>query len=304
MQPEDSVICEGGLRTRAVLKCSLAGKPLISVITVAFNGAATLEHAIRSVIEQSYDNVEHIIIDGGSTDSSLDIFRKHEDNIDYWISENDAGIYTAMNKGISLASGEIIGFINSDDFYASPDVLAKVAMVFNNPNIDACYGDLCYVRKNDASIVVRYWQSSDYRPCAFEMGWCPPHPTFFVKREVYEHFGMFDLNYKIAADVELMMRFLEVHKVRVKYIPDVLVKMRMGGTTNRSLSNIVKQNGEIIRALKQHGLRPSMVRLLSSKIVSRGIQFFLRPKNKFEQNDEISTSLAERVTTTGKGKKT
>ena len=273
-----SVRKEGGKRTKVVGQNAIKGRPLISVITVAFNGAATLEHTVCSVIEQTYKNIEYIIIDGGSTDGTLDIIRKYEGNIDYWVSEKDAGIYDAMNKGIVLASGGVVGFINADDFYATSDVLAKIAALFDDSNIDACYGDLCYVKQDDTSAVMRYWQSSDFRSCAFERGWCPPHPTFFVRREIYECCGMFDLSYSIAADVELMMRFLEVRQVCAKYLPEVLVKMRMGGTTNRSLTNIVKQNGEILRALRQHGLQSSIVRLIGNKLFSRGLQFFVRPK--------------------------
>lgn len=271
---------EGGKRTRNVLKMSQPDKPLISVVTVVFNGAATLQDAIRSVLQQTYDNMEYIVIDGGSTDGTLEILHSHDAQIDYWLSESDAGIYDAMNKGIALASGDVIGFINADDFYASPNVLAKVAGIFADQDVDACYGDLCYVNQSETSAIVRYWQSSAFRPGAFETGWCPPHPTFFVRREVYERCGGFDLSYRIAADVELMMRFLEVRNVRVRYLPEVLVKMRMGGTTNRSLRNIAKQNWEILRALRKHGLKSSMLRLIGSKIISRGLQFFVRPKQK------------------------
>lgn len=270
---------EGGRRILSkTTKQSMPGSPLVSIVTVVYNGAATLEHTIRGVIEQTYGNVEYIVVDGGSTDATLDILRKYEGNIDYWVSEKDAGIYDAMNKGISLASGEIVGLINADDFYASPDVLARMVSVLADPDLDACYGDLCYVKQFDTSTVVRYWQSSDFRPGAFERAWCPPHPTFFVRRKIYERFGAFDLTYKIAADMELMLRFLELHRVRARYIPEVLVKMRIGGTTNRSLANIVKQNKEILRALKQSGQRASMLRLIFSKIFSKGLQFLVRPK--------------------------
>ena len=268
---------EGGLRTKVKRNNLNLDCQIFSLITVVFNGAATLEHTIRSFLEQTYSNVELIIIDGGSTDGTLDILREYDDHIDYWVSEKDAGIYDAMNKGIALSSGDIIGFINADDFYVSSDVLANVVKVFANESVDICYGDLCYVKQFDTMKVVRYWRSSEFRPNSFEMGWCPPHPTFFVRREIYERYGMFDLSFKIAADVELMMRFLEVHRVCAKYIPVVLVKMRMGGATNRSLSNILKQNKEILRALKSHCLRSSIVRLMGNKLISRGLQFFVRP---------------------------
>lgn len=253
----------------------------ISIITVCYNSADTIGDTLRSVRIQNHFNVEHNIIDGGSKDNTLQVVAVEGPHVAKLVSEKDGGIYDAMNKGIAMATGEVIGFINADDFYASSCVLTKVAAVFNDPTVDACYGDLCYVGKSDTSSVVRYWSSSAFCPGSFEVGWCPPHPTFFVRREIYERFGVFDLSYKIASDVELMMRFLEVHKIRVKYIPDVLVKMRMGGTTNRSLGNVYKQNKEILRALKLHGLRSSIVRLMGNKLVSRGLQFLVRPKQGF-----------------------
>ena len=253
----------------------------LSIVTVCYNSDKTIGHTLRSVREQTYGLIEHIVIDGGSTDNTLAVVSAEGSHLAKIVSEKDSGIYDAMNKGIAMATGEIIGFINSDDFYASSDVLAKVVAVFNDSNIDACYSDLCYVKKNDILAVVRYWKSSTFRPNSFGGGWCPPHPTFFVRREIYERFGVFDLSYKIAADFELMMRLLEVHDVRVKYIPEVLVKMRMGGTSNRSLSNIVKQNKEVLRALKSHGFPSSIWRVLVHKLISRGQQFFVRPNQGF-----------------------
>ena len=249
----------------------------MTVITVVFNGATTLEHTIRSVVEQTYGNVEHIVVDGGSTDATLDILRKYEGNIDYWVSEKDAGIYDAMNKGIALASGEIVAFINADDFYASTGVLTTVAAAFKRSGADCCYGDLCYVSQVDPTRTVRYWRSADFVPGSFEKSWSPPHPTFFVRRAVYQRLGGFDLSFKIAADVELMARYLEVARISSHYIPEVLVKMRLGGTTNRSLSNIFKQNAEIRRALSKNGLRSSLVSFVLNKLVTRAIQFVRRP---------------------------
>lgn len=250
----------------------------ISIVTVCYNSEKTIGHTLQSVRNQSYADVEHIVVDGASIDSTLNVVATDGLHVVKVVSEKDNGIYDAMNKGIALANGEIIGFINADDFYASSDALAKVAAIFNDPNVDACYGDLCYVKQVDTSALVRYWKSSEFHPGAFEFGWCPPHPTFFVRREVFQRFGGFDLSYKIAADMELMLRFLEVHKIRAKYIPEVLVKMRMGGTTNKSLSNILRQNKEILRALRAHGLRSSAWRLVGSKLFSRGLQFLAKPK--------------------------
>jgi len=182
-----------------------------------------------------------------------------------------------MNKGIALARGDIIGFINSDDFYPSADVLQRVAEVFKDRSVEGCYGDLSYVSQGDASSVVRYWRSSPFTPGLFSRAWCPPHPTLFVRRDVYERLGGFDLRYPIAADMELMARFIEVHRIRTVYLNQVLVHMRLGGTTNRSLRNIVQQNREIWRALKAHRLNPSLLSFVGSKLVSRGRQFLARP---------------------------
>lgn len=248
----------------------------ISVITVAFNAAHTIGDTLASIAGQTHTDIEHIVVDGASTDGTLDVIDRYRDKLAKVVSDPDNGIYDAMNKGIALAGGDVIGFLNADDFYASKYVLSAVAEALADPDVDACYGDLCYVRQSDTSAVVRYWKSADFRPGLFSGGWCPPHPTFFASREIYEQFGGFDLSYKIAADFELMLRFLEVHRVRIKYIPKVLVKMRMGGTTNRSLSNIVKQNNEILEALKAHGLRSSMAIFFGKKLVSRGKQFFMR----------------------------
>jgi glycosyltransferase involved in cell wall biosynthesis len=249
----------------------------ISVITVCFNSEATIADTLQSVREQSYPEIEHIVVDGGSTDRTAEIVSAEGGRVATFVSEPDRGIYDAMNKGIGLATGDVIGFINADDFYASEGVLAKVAEMFRHPGVDACYGDLCYVKVFNTQSVVRYWRSSEFRPGLFASGWCPPHPTFFVRRKIYERFGRFDLGYRIAADVELMMRFLEVHCVRARYLPEVLVKMRMGGTTNKSFKNIAKQNGEILRAVKKHGLASNTLGFFAKKIISRGKQFVTKP---------------------------
>ncbi len=248
-------------------------EPKISVITVVFNNEATIADTLQSVAAQDYSNLEYIVIDGLSKDRTLDRIKERKEIISKLISEKDTGIYDAMNKGIALATGEIIGFINGDDFYL-PGTLAKVAKTFKeDPNLEACYGDLCYVKQNDPQTVVRHWRSSPFVPTAFERGWAPPHPTFFVRHDVYERFGSFDLEYRIAADVELMMRFLERHRIRVKYVPGVMVMMRMGGTTNRSVTNVINQNKEILRALRSHGLKADLFRFMGRKFLSRGLQF-------------------------------
>lgn len=249
----------------------------ISVITVCFNSGAHIADALRSVDAQTWPNIEHIVVDGASRDNTLqvvDSFRRPWRRV---VSERDDGIYDAMNKGVRLATGDVIGFINSDDFYASTEVLAQVAAIFEEPGVDACYGDLCYVRQDNVAKIVRYWRSSAYKSGMFARGWVPPHPTLFVRRRVFERYGVFDLQYRIAADFELMARLIEVHRINTVYLPKVLVKMRLGGTTNRSWSNIVKQNCEILHALKAHRLRTSLFGFVIGKLVSRGRQFFARP---------------------------
>ena len=250
----------------------------ITVITVTYNSASFVSDCLASVADQKNIIVEHVVIDGFSSDGTLGLLQKRRDSLAVLVIEPDDGIYDAMNKGIKLAKGDIIGFLNSDDFYASSDVLSRVAEVFEqDPSLDACYADLIYTNQVDTSRTVRFWESCDFVPGAFSQGWCPPHPTFFVRRSVYERFGGFDLNYRIASDVELMMRFLEVHKIRVRYVPEVWVKMRMGGTTNKNLKNIWVQNQEVLRALRSHGLPANPMWFFGHKLLSRSKQFFRRP---------------------------
>jgi glycosyltransferase involved in cell wall biosynthesis len=249
----------------------------ISVITVCYESAETIGQTLRSVRNQTYDNIEHIIVDGGSMDATLEVVAAAGSGVAKLISEKDKGIYDAMNKGIAWATGDIIGFINADDFYPSPDVLSTVAAAFESSSADSCFGDLCYVQQSDVSRIVRYWKSCMFKPGMFEKGWCPPHPTFFVRRAVYQRLGGFNLDYKIAADVELMARFLAAGHISSYYIPQVLVHMRLGGTTNRNLRNIIKQNLEIRRGLLAQGLRFSWVEFVWNKLLSRTSQFVQRP---------------------------
>lgn len=249
----------------------------ISVITVCYNSGKTIGHTLQSVREQTHGDIEHIIVDGCSNDNTLEVVKAEGLHVARVVSERDKGIYDAMNKGIALAIGEIVAFINADDFYASPNVLTTVAAAFEKSGADCCYGDLCYVSQVDPTRTVRYWRSADFVPGSFEKSWCPPHPTFFVRRSVYQRLGGFDLSFKIAADFELMARYLEAARISSHYIPEVLVKMRLGGTTNRSLSNIFKQNAEIRRALSKNGLRSSLVSFVLNKLVTRAIQFVRRP---------------------------
>lgn len=244
----------------------------ISVITVTFNSAKTVADTLTSVAMQTHPDIEHLIIDGASNDGTVEIVRMLASTHTRLISESDRGIYDAMNKGIALASGEIIGFLNSDDFYANSEVLAKIADAFQDSAVDACYGDLVYVSQ-DNSRVVRYWKSKPFTKGDFAKGWCPAHPTFYIRKSLIERMGLFDQSYKMGVDVEFMMRYLECGKIRAVYLPQVLVRMRLGGASNQSLKNIFQQNKEIFSALRKNDIPFSIVWFIANKIVSRLKQF-------------------------------
>lgn len=250
----------------------------VSIITVCFNNAVTIRDTIESVASQTYQDIEYIVIDGASQDETVAVVREYSDTVTHLVSERDEGIYDAMNKGIRLATGGVVGMINADDFYASSSVIERVVEAFSQDQVGACFGDLCYVDPENTHRIVRYWKAGQYRKGAFSRGWCPPHPTFFVRRQVYGEFGAFDKRYAIAADFEFMMRVMERGAVKTAYIPEVLVNMRLGGTTNRSIANIVRQNREILMALREHGVPANPLNFIANKVVSRGRQFLIRPK--------------------------
>ena len=246
----------------------------ISIITACYNSEKTIEDTLKSIQSQTYPDIESIVIDGQSKDRTNEIVSQYSDIVSIHISEPDKGIYDAMNKGIALATGDVVGILNSDDFYADKFVIEKVAKVFEN-QVDSVYGDLVYVNKNDTSKLVRYWQSKKIYDGIFQQGWYPAHPTFFVKRYIYEKYGYFNLDFKIAADCELMLRFLEKHKISASYLPEILVKMRTGGASNQSIINIIKANIECYNAWKVNGLYINPIRYLL-KPLSKVIQFFRR----------------------------
>jgi len=229
---------------------------------------------MRSVTTQTHTNVEYIVVDGGSTDGTLEIIKKFADRISKWTSEPDNGIYDALNKGIGMATGDVVGFLHADDLFAADTVLTTVARHLERQNVDSCYGDLLYVDKNDINKTIRYWKSSPFDSALLKKGWMPPHPTFFVKRRAYEKYGMFDTSFSIAADYELMLRFLCQYKISTSYIPEVLVKMRMGGESNRSLRNLLRKSSEDYRAMKMHNV--GGIFTLVRKNLSKIPQFFHR----------------------------
>ena len=242
----------------------------ISIVTACYNSASTIRDTLRTIQMQTHQNIEHIVIDGGSTDGTLDILEENRQHIAYLTSEPDKGLYDAMNKGISKATGDVIGLLNSDDLFANKHVLSQVVNALSDETVDACYGDLVYVNHDNINQVARYWTSCPYTPELLGKGWVPAHPTFYVRRAVHEQHGMlFNLDYKLASDYDVLLRLLYIHKIKTTHIPDVMVKMRLGGTTNKSMKNIVNQNKEILQVLKQHGYPYSPVKFIGNKIVNR-----------------------------------
>lgn len=241
----------------------------ITVITVSYNTATTIADTLSSIASQTHPDIEHLVIDGQSTDGTLEMVETHWHPNLVLVSEPDKGIYDAMNKGLSHATGEVIGFLNADDFYADADVLARVAKTFeDDPSVEACFGDLLYVTEDNQS-VLRYWKSRPFWNGSFAKGWSPAHPTFYIRRSALLRLGGFDISYELASDTEMMMRYLETGMVRSAYIPQVQVRMRVGGVTNRSLRNIFHQNQEIFRALKKNDVPFSMISFMLYKLASR-----------------------------------
>jgi len=248
----------------------------ISIITAVFNGAETIEDCMKSVDRQTYHNIEHIIIDGGSEDGTIEVIERYRDKIAKVISETDNGIYDAMNKGLRLATGDIIGILNSDDIYADHAVIADVVKCVEERKVDTCYGDIMYVEREDVNKVIRYWKSDDFYKERLRRGWMPPHPAFFVKRSIYERYGLLNLDFPLAADYELMIRFLYKYDVSTTYIPRVLVKMRMGGTSKPGMYTLgaIREN---YRAWKVNGLKYPITHLL--KPFSKIVQFVNKGNN-------------------------
>lgn len=254
-----------------------------SIITVVYNNKDTISDAMNSVLSQNYDDLEYIVVDGASTDGTFEVIKEAikrcpERSINF-ISEKDNGIYDAMNKGIGLATGEVVGLLNGDDVYAGNLVLKKVAGVFADSSVDSCYADLVYVDKFDMNKVIRYWKSCDYRNGLFSKGWAPPHPTFFVRRKVYEKYGVFDLSYSMGNDVDLMMRFLSKYKLKSVYVPGIFVKMRFGGVSNKNVINIVRQNLELFRAGEKNDVKIFPPVFIFGKIIARISQYIAKKSN-------------------------
>lgn len=227
----------------------------ISIITVVYNSEKTIEEAIQSVLSQTYNNIEYIIIDGNSTDNTVSIINKYKSRLAYFSSEPDNGLYDAMNKGIAKCTGEIIAILNSDDLYESNEVISTVMSYFNSDlSLDILYGDLVYVKTNDVLKIVRRWKTEDYYDKFFDDGHVPPHPSLFLKRKIYKEAGVFNTRFNLAADYDFMLRVFKKFNFKSIYIQQIMIRMRLGGQTNKNITNIIKGNLQIIISWKENGL--------------------------------------------------
>jgi glycosyltransferase len=248
----------------------------ISIITATYHCADTVGDCLASVADQSYPDWEHIVIDGASTDGTLAVLGARRAQLAVLVSEPDSGIYDALNKGLALATGEVVGFLHADDVYGDARVLERIAAAFADPTVMAVYGDLEYVNRTDSTRVVRHWRAGPFRPTLLRWGWMPPHPTFYLRRVEYERLGGFDTRFRIAADYDLMLRVLNRLPGRVVYLPAVLVRMRLGGESNRSLATIARKSWEDYLVLTRNGLSaPASLAALAWKNLSKMPQFFV-----------------------------
>lgn len=241
----------------------------LSIITVCRNAAGTIEQTIQSVLAQQGVEFEYMVIDGASNDGTQDIVSKYSEQLTF-ISEPDNGMYEALNKGIAKSTGDVIGALNADDFYADHNVLHDIASLFTKLKVDCCYADLDYVKDSDEKSVVRRWKAGSYKPGMFLRGWMPPHPTFFAKRNVFEKYGHYRTDYVISADYEFMLRVMHKHKITVAYLPRTIIKMRTGGKSGGSMSNRIVSTKEDIKSWKVNDLKPPPFLTLKKKIRKLG----------------------------------
>ena len=226
----------------------------VTLITATYNSGASIKSCLDSVVSQDYDDFEYLIIDGKSSDDTLSIVKDYQQKYSYikLISEKDQGIYDALNKGVVLSEGDVIGFVHSDDLLASKTVISEIVSTLKNKALDGVYGDLEYVRKEDTAKVVRFWRSRSFNSKLLSKGWMPAHPTLFLKKEVYEKYGKFNLTYQISADYDFMLRVLKDDSLKFGYLPKVITKMRIGGASNGSINNIIKKTKEDYRAIRSN----------------------------------------------------
>jgi len=245
----------------------------VSIITVSYNNVGTIADTINSVLSQSYANIEYIIIDGASSDGTTELVTSFGQRISKFISAPDTGMYDALNKGIGLATGDIVGILNSDDFFYDNNVIEKVVSAFDESDIDAVFGDVQFVDPVKTSKIVRYYSSKKFNSSRFRFGYMPAHPSFYVRRELFEKIGYYKTDYKIAADFELVIRFLFINKVRYKYLEMPFISMRMGGLSNKTISSNYILNKEIARACKENGIKTNFI-FIYSKYFTKIFEFF------------------------------
>lgn len=251
----------------------------ISVVTVVYNCADTIRGCIESVLNQDYTNLEYIIIDGGSKDGTVDVIKEYEHRLGKFVSEKDKGIYDAMNKGLKLATGDVVGILNADDFFYSTDTISKIAKAFvKKPELDATIADIVFVNETNTRIV-RHYEAKKWRPAKFAWGYMPPHPSFFCKRHLFEKLGYYKIDYKIAADYELLIRYLYVNKIRYKYLPMITTRMRMGGVSTKNINSILILNKEIKRACRENNLGTNFLKIYT-KYIFKPFEFILNNREK------------------------
>lgn len=247
----------------------------LTVITVAYNAAATIADTLRAVATQTYAQIEHIVVDGASKDATREIVARHGARVARLVSEPDRGIYDAMNKGLALASGEVIGFLNADDVYASDHVVADVARAMQAEDLDALYGDVAFFRSDAPGTVVRRYRSDRFSPARIGWGWMPAHPALFLHRRVYARFGNFRTDYRIAGDYEFVARIFKTDSLRYRYLPEALVHMRVGGVSTGGWRNTVVLNREVLRACRENGIPTNPLKILS-KYPAKLLEFLRR----------------------------
>lgn len=252
----------------------------ISIITVSYNSAMTIRDTIDSVLSQSYKNIEYIVVDGASKDSTMAIVNEYGDKISKVVSEPDKGIYDAMNKGISFATGDVIGILNSDDFYESNDVVESVADSFSSSqDSQVVFGDVVFVNADDLKTVTRFYAAGKFRPWKLRFGWMPPHPATFVRAGAYKEIGPYSEEYKISADYEMFIRLLLVHKYEFSRLDKVLVRMRAGGVSTSGIKSSLRLNKEIVQACRRNGIYTNILMVLS-KIPFKMLEYVRRPRGK------------------------
>lgn len=247
----------------------------ISVITAVFNAAGTIEGTLLSVAQQTHQDVEHVVVDGASSDATLEIIARHRDKLTRFVSEPDHGVYDAMNKGIMLASGDVIGFLNADDLYASKDVLSRVGDIMERESLDALFGDVEFFRPKDPTRTVRRYRSARFSPDQIALGWMPAHPALFLRRRVYESYGLFRTDYRIAGDFEYCARIFRSNTLVYRSLPETLVRMRTGGISTSGWRNTLLLNREVLRACRENGIDTNILKIFS-KYPAKLLEFLVK----------------------------